>query len=715
MNIIKNPINKIARIVIVLTGILFAGDLFCQKNNIDSIYKVYQNKLNHDTVRISALLNIGRIMLVKDPDSSISVLKNALSLSTEKKIFKFQASACLGLGNSYKNKSEYLIALEFTKRSLDIASLNNDQIAMAKAYNALGQLYARMSDFKKATECYIKNLEIYESLKRPDLKGNGLQNLGNLYFKLENYPEALNYYNKCFELQTALKNKEGIAQAIHNKSEVFKKTNKYDSALNFSKRSLKLFQELGNEQLVSSSYASLADIYSKKGKLDSSLAFYDAAIKISTESKDKVNTAKFLCYKSDVLYQKGDLQEAKKNVLVALEIANNSLNLMVKRDCYFQLATVNRKLREYEEALKNIDSFMRLKDTILVLQSKNEVSDMTIRHQYNEKNMADSLKLSEEQKVVKAQLEKEKTIKWSFLIGLLLFAIFAVFMFNRYRVTSRQKSIIEDKEQETNKQKLIIEEKQKEILDSINYAKRIQSAYLPPVETFHKVFKNAFLLFKPKDIVSGDFYWFFAIPKPDKKGATIFCAVADCTGHGVPGALMSVICSNALNDAVISQKINDTGQILNETRRLVKRSLKSTSYNGQKDGMDIALIKLDTETGDLWYSGAYNPLWIIKNQELIELIADKQPIGVFDNEKEFTVQHISLNQGDLIYLFSDGYADQFGGEKGKKFKYKKLNEALVKLSPLPLNEQKEQLDLIFENWKGKLDQVDDVCLVCIKV
>lgn len=290
-----------------------------------------------------------------------------------------------------------------------------------------------------------------------------------------------------------------------------------------------------------------------------------------------------------------------------------------------------------------------------------------------------------------------------------------IFLFNLLTVLLASIGIVLLFKIELNESREKLFEKNKEITDSINYAKKIQSAYLPPENVFHLLFKDAFLLFKPKDIVSGDFYWFYALSTGNTPGPVLHCAVADCTGHGVPGALMSVICGNALNETVVTNKVFETDKILNETRKIVKRSLKSTAYSGQKDGMDIALIKLNTETREVWYSGAYNPLWVKRGNEMIELAPDKQPIGVYDHEKDFSVQYAQLDKGDIIYLFSDGYADQFGGPKGKKFKYKQLNELLVANSNLPMLEQKQKLETTFENWRGELEQVDDVCVIGIRI
>lgn len=291
----------------------------------------------------------------------------------------------------------------------------------------------------------------------------------------------------------------------------------------------------------------------------------------------------------------------------------------------------------------------------------------------------------------------------------------AIFLFNLFIVLTTSIGIVFLFKLELNVSREKLYEKNKEITDSINYAKKIQSAYMPNEDIFHKVYEDAFLLFKPKDIVSGDFYWFYTLAKEDKPAAIRHCAVADCTGHGVPGALMSVICSNALNETVVHNKIYETDKILNETRRIVKRNLKTKKYQERKDGMDIALITINFDTLELWYSGAYNPAWVLQNGTIIELAADKQPIGVFEHEKDFSQQHLKLNKGDIIYLFSDGYADQFGGTKGKKFKYKQLNQLLVSISHLSMNEQKQKLDSVFEDWKGDLEQTDDVCVIGIKI
>jgi serine phosphatase RsbU (regulator of sigma subunit) len=274
------------------------------------------------------------------------------------------------------------------------------------------------------------------------------------------------------------------------------------------------------------------------------------------------------------------------------------------------------------------------------------------------------------------------------------------------------------------KQKEIVEHKNKEILDSINYAKYIQNALLPSEKAISELHIDCFILFKPKDIVSGDFYWIHNNPASGSNLNEVYIAAVDCTGHGVPGALVSVVGNNGLNRCVKEFGIHDTGKILDKLSDLVEETFEK-SENELKDGMDISLLKI----GDVHYnelqkaqvsvqwSGANNPLWIIKKDSQIidEVKADKQPVGKFDNRKLFTTHHLVLEKGDRLFLFTDGYADQFGGPKGKKFMYKQLEEVLISSKHFPLSEQRSALEQSFTNWKGSLDQVDDVCIIGISV
>ena len=288
-------------------------------------------------------------------------------------------------------------------------------------------------------------------------------------------------------------------------------------------------------------------------------------------------------------------------------------------------------------------------------------------------------------------------------------------MFQTLRTRNKAQAVMAEQKDLETEHRIELERKNLEITDSITYAKRIQSALLPNNSKWQKNLPNSFVVYLPKDIVAGDFYWM------EKVGDTILFAAADCTGHGVPGAMVSVVCYNALNRSVREFGLTDPGEILDKTRELVMAEF-AESEEGVKDGMDIALcsIELDTDhsrSAQLKYAGAHNHLWLLKkgDSEIQEFKADKQPIGNFYNPQPFNTHQVFLEEGDQVFIFSDGFADQFGGEKGKKYKAKRFKQFLSRIGDKKVQEQKATLIKEFEDWKGEIEQLDDVCIIGVKV
>jgi serine phosphatase RsbU (regulator of sigma subunit) len=292
------------------------------------------------------------------------------------------------------------------------------------------------------------------------------------------------------------------------------------------------------------------------------------------------------------------------------------------------------------------------------------------------------------------------------LISLGVIILLAFFLVPYTRKILREE---EERKEQARLQAAIIKEKNRDITDSINYALKIQSAILPALADFENILPESFVFFKPKDIVAGDFYFL------EEFQGHIYVAVADCTGHGVPGAMVSVICSNALSYVVQYANITDPGMILDAVTDIVIKKFAS-SPDGIKDGMDVCLCKIDVKSRKVEYAGANNALYIINSEgEFSSIKPDKQPIGQFDYRKPFTTHHIQLQKNDSIYLFTDGFADQFGGDKGKKLKYKPFKHELISSNDQPLQNQLAILDKFFENWMGDYEQVDDVCVIGIRL
>ncbi len=279
------------------------------------------------------------------------------------------------------------------------------------------------------------------------------------------------------------------------------------------------------------------------------------------------------------------------------------------------------------------------------------------------------------------------------------------------KAKNQLEKIVKERTAEVVEQKHLIEEKHKEITDSINYAERIQRSFLATKELLNENLKDHFVFFQPKDVVSGDFYW------ADKlSNGSFVLATADSTGHGVPGSIMSILNISSLENTV-KEGVTEPAEILNHTRaKIIERLKKDGSAEGGKDGMDCSLISFDFKCNKLTYAAANNPIWIVREKELLEFAPDKMPVGKHDKDTiPFTQHAIELQKGDVVYALTDGMPDQFGGPKGKKFMYKNLKELLIRIAGLPMVEQQETLRSAFNSWKGTLEQVDDVCLIGVRI
>lgn len=305
--------------------------------------------------------------------------------------------------------------------------------------------------------------------------------------------------------------------------------------------------------------------------------------------------------------------------------------------------------------------------------------------------------------VVTPQLEVAQDVRGLFEIVFFVLAMLIAFLSGYYFI-----GINKEYEGIIVSQKEKLEVKNKEVTDSITYARRIQAAILPSQELFNQQLHDSFILYKPKDIVAGDFYWMETI-----NGEVLFAA-ADCTGHGVPGAMVSVICYNALNRSVRENNQTDPAKILDSATAIVTSEFEKSDEE-VKDGMDISLCALNLKRRELKWAGANNPLWLMRNGEFLEWKADKQPVGKHSVTKPFTVHSIQLQPNDVLYIFTDGYYDQFGGEKGKKFKASRLKQLIQNIHRKPMNDQCAELERTFDEWKGKLEQVDDVCIIGVRI
>ncbi len=662
----------------------------------------------------NSLNSLGFIFQIKNEyKQALDYFQQCLKLREAIKDKKGMAIAMNDIGILYNIQGAYARSLEYFSKSLKINKELGNKTDQANTLNNIGIIYKNQGKQAKAIDYYSSSLKIREEIG--DKKGiaTSLNNIGLIYHEQDDYKRALDYYKRCLKINKEIADKAGIATSLNNIGLMYSDKKQYDSASKYYEKSIKLKEEIGDKKGIATSLNNIGTLYNDQGKYKKSLDYQMRSLELREEIGDKKGIATSLntigiIYKNEKNYTRA-IDFGKKSLRIAQDIGAASESSEAAKNLF----EIYKIVHQSTKALQMHELYIELRDSINSEANRKEVIRQEYKYQYEKQAVADSIKNEELQKVKDAQLavqkaeNKQEKLKSYFLyFGLFLTLLFGGFIFNRFRKTSQQKSIIEKQKKQVDVAFVELGVKNKEILDSINYAKRIQTAILPPDKIIKKSLPNSFILYKPKAIVAGDFYWF------ERKDDLSLIAAADCTGHGVPGAMVSVVCNNSLNRSVREYKLENPGQILDKTRELVIQEFEK-SEGDVRDGMDIALCTI--KGLELHYAGAYNPLWIIRNGELVETKANKQPIGKYDHATTFSSHQIQLENNDTIYLFSDGYADQFGGAKGKKLKAKAFRELLLSIQDLSMSSQKEYLDSFFEKWRGDLEQIDDVCVIGIRV
>jgi len=665
-----------------------------QIQQIDSLKEIISTA-KHDTIKINALVAWDDIIYVSDPELDLELnqqivdicqtnLKNKLNAFELKKFKKPLGSSLNNIGIIYHDQSNYEKALDYYKNSLNIKEELGDKRGMGAAYINIGLIHMSQGNFEKALEYFLKSLKIKEQIGDKRGMGTAYINIGLIHMSQGNFEKALEYSAKSLKIREELGDKYGMGYSYHNIGYVYYDQGNFEKALEYYAKSLKIREQIGDKRGMGYSYHNIGLVYKEQGNLKKALEYFLKAKKIRQQI----------------------------NVITDLDITSEALSVVYK------------KLGKYKQALEMHELYMETKDSIAKMNAEEELYKFEVDKEYQLRKQADSIEHANaiiiqqaENKVNNAQLAAEKAENKQhileadqqkqqkyFLYGILALALlFGGFIFNRFRITNRQKKVIEIQKEQ-------VEEKNKEILDSIQYAKRLQEAILPPTKIIKEYLPQSFIFYKPKDIVAGDFYWMESL-----NGWTFFAA-ADCTGHGVPGAMVSVVCSNALSKSVIEEKIAEPAAILNRARELVIERF-GRSEKQIKDGMDISLCAYHSATGKVKWAGAHNPLWIIRagSKEIEAIKADSQPIGRYATNEPFTAHSLQLNKGDTMYLFTDGFSDQFGGEQGKKYKAAKFKRFLLSIQDKDMDVQRQTFTKEFDLWKGNMEQIDDVCVMGVRV
>lgn len=636
-------------------------------------------------------------------DSCIVALKTAKEDTNKVRLLKTIAWE-VSYESSYKG-------LVYAKQAYDLGKKLQYNFGIAISASTIGSIYTDMGDFSKALTFFYEAIDLEKKFNYMDVLGGTYSNVGILFGKKKDYEKALSFYRKSIECYIGDTLSRQLAATYNNIGSVYADTEQYDSAKAYYNKSLKIHQVNHNEDNIAGVSINLASISGKLGNYQEALNHIHQAIAYWKLHPNSYN----MSYANLIM---GSIYLEMKEYNKSIECFN-SVKIFAEpagikelmRDAYAGLSECYELKKDNANALLFHKKYSVIKDSLTDELNNKQVRDLEINYETEKKNKEIELLT---QRTVNQGLEadKRKMILVVTLASLLGAVILSLVLYNRFRLKKKSHQQLEQTNIEINNQKSLIEIKNKEITDSINYAQRIQRVLLTSDKYISKYLNDFFILNKPKAIVSGDFYWAVEIDN------SFIVVTADCTGHGVPGAFMSLLGINYLNEIVIEQKITQPDLILNALRSAIIEALnpEGSSEAEGKDGMDMVLCKYDLATMQLTFSCANNPLWIYREGKLMEFKADKMPVGKSPKEDmPFTLQTVALQKGDVVYAFTDGYADQFGGPKGKKFMYKQFKDALASNIALPMKEQKSLLAANMLNWQGNLEQVDDILIIGIRI
>lgn len=647
--------------------------MFAQK--ADSLEAVLRSS-REDTSRVRTLTALAWQLRTSDPDGASRRAQEALVLANRLGDEKGQGDAWNVTGVVHYRRGDYVQAAAAHLRALSIRERIGDEEGSAISYINLGNVYSNQQNGKLALDHYMRAADILEKNGKPQRLGAVYLNIGTIYAEEKKWGQALDFFREAKKLAIAHGNRALEAQANNNIGVAYENTGRYDEA----------------RKAYAESYAiGVAE--------DDAPSMIDAGINIGNIYR--------LCKQ---------YAEAMKQYDQAEELSRKTQYAEGLLAVYDVKAKTFRDMQQFEKALIFQIRFKAISDSLYSIENTTKMNELTTRWQTERQER--ELLAREAELAKQRESERRANMRlWITAAVALLVLVFGTWAFYAYTQKQRAGELLAAQKREIEYKNEELAVKNKDITDSIVYSRRIQQALLPSPAYMQQLLPDSFIFYRPKDIVSGDFYWV------ESWGRQVLVAAADCTGHGVPGALLSVVGLNLLNQAVQVHGLSSPAPMLNAVNKNLAQALgQRQSGEGQTvsqlhDGMDIALLAIDRSEMKAEFAGANNPLWLLRKGELIEYRADRQPVGLHrDGEhRPFTSHSIALEPGDMLYLFSDGYADQFGGGAQKKFKQRRLRELLAEIAAQPAAQQRILIEERFEDWKGSLEQVDDVLVIGIRV
>ena len=661
--------------LIILFLIFFIKNNYAQ-NNIDSLKNLLQTCKNENQ-KIETLNNISWCYRKKNIDSS----------------------------------------LKYGNFALEMAKKNNNKKQISNSLNKISVAYLLAGILDKSIEIQLQALRIREEIKDSVGIAQSYDNLVISHQYRKEYEKAIFYILKSEKIYLKFKDTIGLRRSYSNMAAMNSKIEKYKKAKYYQKKSFEFIPKDNLRNLLRY-YINFGNIYIsqfQKNKLnftllDTALYYYSNGIKIAKKLKDDRSLGNFYNSMGAVAGLKKDYKKSLEYFKLSYLYVTKMKNIYLEKNILNNLSQSFAKRKQFDSAYYYANSFKEISDSIISIEKNKQLIEMETKYE-TEKKEKENIILKKNKEKQEITIQKQKIAGFSILIFLILAIIIAIWFFKLKRKQEKANKSLQEKNIKIKKQRNEIQKNHRKITDSINYASRIQNALLPNENDFKENLKKHFIFYKPKNIVSGDFYYF------KKINEYIIIAAADCTGHGVPGAFVSMLGIAFLNEIIRKKEIKTAAEVLEELRIYVKTSLKQKgeNYDETKDGMDIAMCVINEKTNILQFAGAYNSLYLVRDNELKIIKATRNPIGIFLKEKPFVNNIIQLNKNDKLYMFSDGYIDQFGGKKGRKFQTRNFNKLILKISNENFSEQKQILEKTIERWKNGIEQNDDILIIGIGI
>jgi serine phosphatase RsbU (regulator of sigma subunit)/Tfp pilus assembly protein PilF len=721
---------------------------FSQNERLDSLLLRLQIE-QIDSIKLNLLIEISRYYYrdIRQREKCETVLEQALEIASRDSNLYALAQVFNNYGVLYRNIALYDLALENHDKALFFALKTNDNQLISSTNNNIGVVYRRMDNHPRAALFHLAGLKAAEIINDTYNISVSLNSLGNIYSLNGQYPEAFSYFKRALKIARDMNNKLGQAINYNNIGEVFEFMGVLDSAYVYYVKSLEANQSLNSQKGIAISYNAIGKILLYQGKVNEAYNLFSQALIIDKKLGDKKFIADSYINLGRVFIEMNRLNDAEESSRTGLQISEEIGSILHSQWAYENLSKIYSKRKNHELAFDYFKKATLFKDSLINVKNSRAIAMMEVMYETDKKEQQIQI-LQQTQEINQKEIARQRIIRNFYLAGLIFAFFLALSIFYGFNVKRKANRVLTQQKSEIEKSHSTLSIQQKEILkqnreieqqrhnielknkyledayrviegyigkitDSIRYAERIQQAILPPLSISKGFFSDSFFLYKPKDFVSGDFYWLTV------KEQTLFLAVADCTGHGVPGAFMSIIGMDLLSQAVTQQNINEPSKILDFINVELRNKLRKEDEEELilKDSMDIAVIKINFEECHMTYSGALIPITIIRKGKIIEHKPDYASIGISSKlfNRPFNQEIIDIMPNDWIYIYTDGFMDQFGGESNKKFMRSRFFSALVEASRKNGVEQKNELKRIFSAWKGNNEQIDDVLVLGLKV